>query len=210
MKKRTFATKKTKPAPKQTTVTVTNRHVAIVAIGVALVVGTFFVMNGPYWVKRVYGGYKLRQVYKSQLSYLREPLNSLGFQHIKDASSHCGMTEFFGYEGKQFFCSASQRPTIAITESSKVSVNLAAKQLDDLINLAGGVVTSNAAPTFQKWFAAVTEGADFYPDVHGTIRTGTYLCDVGAWVAYSNPSPPAVSVELTCNRPSYGDSVLAL
>lgn len=178
---------------------------ALIIVAILLVaIMAFFALGGISKTKRIYYGYVVRQAYHKEYGNLGSALEGLGVNENKDIKSKCEVTEIAtdGVNTSEvLFCGLQTDNYVEITESNKQQVLNAAKQLDELTTKNGGKLQTNIAATFSKYLSDIANGVDYNPDFGATFVRGNYLCAVHLNVAYSNPKPPAYSIQFGCNSP---------
>lgn len=185
--------------------TVSPRLLALVLVLVLLVVGItqFFSHDGPDYIRRLYYARIVRQAYHREFKNLTA-LKDLGLNEDKNIASTCN-TQPVAIDddavSNVLSCELQSDAYVEVTASNKPAIVAAAKQLDDLIKTSGGTISTNAAPTFGQYFADITKGIDYYPDINATFVRDNYSCTISVNVAYSNPKPPAYSVRFGCSSP---------
>jgi hypothetical protein len=169
-------------------------------LGIAL----FIFNNGPGTIKRIYYGSVTRSAYHKEYKNLQPALEGLGLNENKNAKSSCEIEEI-ATDGinasKVLFCGLQTDNYVEITGMNKQKLLDAAKQLDELTSKNGGKLQTNIDTTFNKYITDITNGVDYNPDFGATFVRDDYLCSIHFNVAYSNPKPPAYSIQFGCNSP---------
>lgn len=172
----------------------------IFVVGIAL----FFSNNGLETIKRIYYGHVTRSAYHKEYENLQLALGGLGLNENRDASSSCEIEEI-ATDGinvsKVLFCGLQTDNYIEITDANKQKILNSAKQLDELTSKNNGKMQTNIDTTFSKYLTDIANGIDYHPDFGATFVRDNYLCAVHLNVAYSNPTPPAYSIQFGCNSP---------
>ncbi|HSW79285.1 MAG TPA: hypothetical protein VLG47_00740 [Candidatus Saccharimonadales bacterium] len=186
--------------------TVNFKLVVILLLLAILVVSIFlfFSNGGPASVRRIYYGYVVRNAYHKEFKNLQPAMEGLGLYENKNIKSACKI-EDIATDGinvsKHLFCGLQSDNYVVITSANKQTILDAAKQLDSLSAQYGGRMYTNTGPTFSKYFTDTANGVDYNADFGSTFVRGNYLCEVHMNVAFSNPKPPAYSIQFGCNAP---------
>ena len=174
-----------------------------IALVLVVVFVLFLSFNGAYKTKRLFYGYTTRHSFADQFGELKVPLNTFGFKDLGKVSSSCSMEDIAYYKKPQLQCVAAQQMYTVIGSDKPALENFVsqAKELDKLLAQKGWKTQSNARPTFEQWFSDMVKGIDYNPGIGALKSTHTTHCEIQVAVAYSNPKPPAIQADLTCNSP---------
>lgn len=194
--------------PKQKTQN--TKLVVALSLLLLVVVGTlvFFGSNLYQKVAKVYYGHVTRSAYHREYKNLQPALERMALNENKDAASSCKV-EAIALDGVNvsdvLFCGLHTDNYVEITEANKHQILSAAAQLDELSGQYGGRVQTNIDTTFGDYVEDIANGVDYNPDFGATFVRDNYLCAVRLNVAYSNPAPPAYSIQFGCNAPRVTD-----
>ena len=178
----------------------------LLSVPTILVMGVLQFINydGLGWIKRVYYGHVVRQAYHKEYASLGSALEALGLNENENIKSTCKI-EPIATDGLNvsdvLFCGLQSDNYIEVNSSNKSNIVDAAKQLDELVKKSGGIMSTNATPTFGKYFSDITNDVDYHPGIGATFVRDNFLCEVSVNVAYANPKPPAYSIQFGCNSP---------
>lgn len=167
-------------------------------------VGLFFMLGGTENARRIYYGHVVRQAYHNEYGNLGSALEGLGLSENKSIKSVCEAEEVAtdGINASTvLFCALQNEAYVEVTGTNTDSLIKAAEQLDDLTSKYNGVMYENTGPTFSKYISDITNGVDYHPDFGATFVRDNYLCEVHMNIAFSNPKPPAYSIQFGCNSP---------
>jgi hypothetical protein len=159
----------------------------------------FMALGGVENAKKVYYGYKTRSALSKENKDLGEPLKALGFTNIEGGKSICEHIEKFGYTGKPLDCTAILKSyQVFSDETSKTKAVTAATKLSSALKQRGWKQGNYEVGT---WFKDVMSGVDYNADAYYYKYVDKTFCVLDFFVAYSNPKPPAVSVQFRCTVP---------
>jgi len=167
----------------------------LVAVGVVL----FITLGGVEKGKRIYYGYKSRAALSAENKKLGEPLKALGFTKINGGNSVCQYIEKYGYEGRPLDCTTEINSyQVFADEESKLKAVQAAKNLSKTLKQNGW---QQGNYEVGQWFQNVLNRVDYNPDAYHSKYFDKTFCVLDFFVAYSNPSSPAVNAVFTCTAP---------
>ena len=180
-----------------------HRSIIYVLAAVIILVLLFFAVGGPNKARRIYYSNLTHYAFDHELSTLKQPLNTLGIQTASPKWPQCSVQAYYLYDTPQLQCVMSAKNYVVIGNSAarKAQFNQAAKQLDADFKTDGWTFQSNATPSISAWFQGMTSGKDYFPGAGGYKIWGNKHCDIQIGEAYSNPKPPAFSIELECGAP---------
>jgi len=175
-------------------------HLIYIATGVLVIL---FAVISCVWVKELYYAHEAKSSFSNQLTNLRDPLNTFGFNGITSEHAKCLNESVYLYNTKQLQCTSSYDAYVVIGTSQVAKNNFVAKaaELDQLLKKYGWTETANATPNIADWFQGITSGKDWLPDEGAYRNVGKTSCALDFMLAFSNPKPPAFNLQMACSSP---------
>lgn len=146
-------------------------------------------------------GYQARSAFGSELTALKTPFATLGI--TKAPRSTCTQEAIYGYGKLQLQCTVYVNKYVVIGSSAanKARFVTAAGQLDSALKQNGWTENENVTPTMRQWFQGITSGKDWYADEGAYKNTASAHCSMDFMLAFSNPRPPAYTLQMSCDSP---------
>ncbi len=137
---------------------------------------------------------------KDENAKLGEPLKALGFTDIKQGEALCNDVNKNGPLGSPGDCNTTMTSYRDFPdETVKATTIQAAEQLSLTLEQNGW---QRGNYELGQWFKDVLNGVDWNPDAYHQKFFDETLCVIDFYVAYSNPSTPAVNATFNCSAPA--------
>lgn len=127
---------------------------------------------------------------------LANPFHTFGMNTLDKASS-CHMTAAT-FISTQVECTSSAHGFVKLSDNKDETVKKA-QALETALEKQGYKAGSNGV-TFMSLVAGTYEGKDYSPDAFYQKLDGPYMCIFDTTIAYANPAPKAISMDLSCRR----------
>lgn len=177
----------------------TKRNLLISAVVFAVFIALFLSLGSVDRAKRLYYAQKAEASLSDENKKLNEPLTALGFTNIEGGNATCQYMEIAEYSRNTLECTAELKSYAVFSdESSKNKAITASENLSKLLVQNGW---QQGQYEVSKWFKDVLNKVDYNPDAYHYKYFGKTFCVLDFFVAYSNPSPPAVNVLFRCTTP---------
>jgi len=127
---------------------------------------------------------------------LANPFHTFGMDALEKASS-CHVTAA-SFISTQVECAASAHSYARLSDNKDETIQKA-QALEAALEKQGYKAGSNGV-TFASLVAGTYEGKDYSPDAFYQKIDGSYMCIFDTTIAYANPAPKAISMDLSCRR----------
>lgn len=173
---------------------------AVIILGVAACGATYH-DRITQKIDKIRYGFEASHAFDEEVSTLSQPLLTFGIK--KNMPSKCDMEQIYQYATPQLQCSVSENPYTLIggSQTAKSRFVQQAGKLDALFEQNGWTETKNMTPSIRQWFQGITSGKDWYTDDGAFKNIGNSHCSVDFFVAFSNPKPPAFTMQTSCSAP---------
>jgi len=144
----------------------------------------------------------ISSTFEKQDNTLGHPLQSLGFQNVA-TKKHCLKMIAQGYH-VDIDCIAIQQGYVVLPSSAEgiAKEQQAAAKIQSALQASGWQGGSNGV-TVTSLIDGTTQGKDYSPDAYYEKTVGKNHCIFDIFIAYSNPKPPAISIQFFCERTFY-------
>lgn len=153
---------------------------------------------------QLFEAHSLRVDTTNELSLLAEPFSSLGYETVNKSPSACyiNVAQNFSEEvGCSYTLSAYD--VIPQNDATKTTLDAASKKVENALQKNGW--TGEYSDTGQyvslhKLVTNITNGIDYTPDASYYKQSGPLMCVFQATTAFARPKPPAMSLQISCNK----------
>ena len=166
---------------------------AVLILLMAATWGRGFIVSN---VARVFYLKPVQQMIVKRDGELANPFHTFGMDTLEKTSS-CHVTAAT-FISTQVECTSSAHGYVKLSDNKDETVQKA-RALEATLEKQGYKAGSNEV-TFTSLVAGTYEGKDYSPDAFYQKIDGPYMCVFDTTIAYANPAPRAISMDLSCRR----------
>ena len=173
-----------------------NKHTWLAISGIIfLLIGSIMLLNIPSSLNNFMVKHNTQKTFTREYNALGKPLTLLGFENI-ESTTVCS-------EASNYSCVVTNKAYMPFdTQTKKDTAVDVADKLSSQLQSQGWTQREDQELQVKQWFKDVLSGKDWYPDAYAYKQVANTYCTLDFFVAYANPSTPAIQAVYECSNPA--------